>query len=81
MLVSDSATSVVVLDAAARAEITRFDLAPNALLVRPDGGVAYAALRGDDRVAVIDLETLAVVGEIPTGAGSGPGCMFWLEGE
>ena len=81
VLVSDSATSVVVLDAAARAEITRFDLAPNALLVRPDGAVAYAALRGDDRVAVIDLETLAVVGEIPTGAGSGPGCMFWLAGE
>lgn len=81
VLVSDSATSVVVLDAAARAEITRFDLAPNALLVRPDGAVAYAALRGDDRVAVIDLETLTVVGEIPTGAGSGPGCMFWLEGE
>lgn len=80
VLVSDSATSVVVLDAAARTELTRFDLAPNALLVRPDGAVAYAALRGDDRVAVIDLDTLEVVGEIPTGAGSGPGCMFWLAG-
>ena len=81
VLVSDSATSVVVMDAAARTEITRFDLAPNALLVRPDGGVAYAALRGDDRLAVIDLETLEIVGEIPTGADSGPGCMFWLTGE
>ena len=67
MLVSDSATSVVVMDAAARTEITRFDLAPNALLVRPDGAVAYAALRGDDRVAVIDLETLEVVDEFETG--------------
>ena len=37
VLVSDSATSVVVMDAAARTEITRFDLAPNALLVRPGG--------------------------------------------
>ena len=81
VLVADSATSVVVLDAAARTEITRFDLAPNALLVRPDGAVAYAALRGDDRVAVIDMETLAVIGEIPTGADSGPGCMFWLAGQ
>lgn len=81
VLVSDSATSVVVMDAAARTEITRFDLAPNALLVRPDGAVAYAALRGDDRVAVIDLETLEVIGDIPTGADSGPGCMFWLAGE
>ncbi len=80
VLVSDSATSVVVMDAAARTEITRFDLAPNALLVRPDGAVAYAALRGDDRVAVIDLETLEVVDEFATGADSGPGCMFWLAG-
>ena len=78
VLVSDSATSVVVMDAAARTEIKRFDLAPNALLVRPDGAVACAALRGDDRVAVIDLETLEVVDEFATGAGSGPGCMFWL---
>jgi len=80
VLVSDSATSVVVMDAASRSEIARFDLAPNALLVRPDGAVAYAALRGDDRVAVIDLETLEVVDEFETGAGSGPGCMFWLAG-
>ena len=81
VLVSDSATSVIVMDAAARTEIKRFDLAPNALLVRPDGAVAYAALRGDDRVAVIDLETLEVVDEFATGADSGPGCMFWLAGE
>ena len=80
VLVSDSATSVVVMDAAARTEIKRFDLAPNALLVRPDGAVAYASLRGDDRVAVIDMETLEVVDEFATGAGSGPGCMFWLAG-
>ena len=81
VLIADSATSVVVMDAAARTEITRLDLAPNAVLVRPDGAVAYAALRGGDRVAVIDLETLEVTGEIPTGADSGPGCMFWLAGQ
>lgn len=81
VLVSDSATSLVVVDAAARSEIARLDLAPNAVLVRPDGAAAYAALRGDDRVAVVDLETLEVVSEIPTGAGSGPGCMFWLAGD
>ena len=49
--------------------------------MRPDGAVAYAALRGDDRVAVIDLETLEVVDEFETGTDSGPGCMFWLMGE
>ncbi len=81
VLISDSATSVVVMDAASRTEVGRLDLAPNAVLVRPDGAVAFAALRGDDRVAVIDLESLEVVAEIPTGEGSGPGCMFWLAGD
>lgn len=80
VLISDSRTSVVVMDAASRTEVGRLDLAPNAVLVRPDGAVAFAALRGDHRVAVIDLETLEVVSEIPTGPGSGPGCMFWLAG-
>ena len=81
VLVSDSATSVVVMDAASRMEVGRLDLAPNAVLVRPDGAVAFAAERGDDRVAVIDLETLEVVSEILTGPDSGPGCMFWLAGD
>ncbi len=81
VLISDSATSVVVMDAASRTEVGRLDLAPNAVLVRPDGAVAFAALRGDDRVAVIDLETLEVVSEIATGPDSGPGCMFWLAGD
>ena len=80
VLISDGAgNSFVVLDAVARTEITRLALAPNALLVQPDGSLAYAALRGDNSVAVIDLKTLEVTGQIPTGPGSGPGCMFWLE--
>ena len=66
-------------DAQARTEIARLDLAPNAVLVQPDGSRAYAALRGADAVAVIDLDTLAITGQISTGPGSGPGCMFWLE--
>ena len=81
VLISDSANAVVVLDAASGAESARVDIAPNAVLVPPDGAVAYAALRGDHRIAVIDLETLAVTAAIPTGTGSGPGCMFWLAGE
>ena len=80
VLIADGeGSSLVVLDAATRTEITRLDLAPNAVLVQPDGSRAYAALRGGDSVAVIDLETLEVTGQIPTGPGSGPGCMFWLE--
>ena len=80
VLVSDGGgNSLVVLDAVARSEITRLELAPNAVLVQPDGAQAFAALRGDHRVAVIDLDTLEVTAEILTGAGSGPGCMFWLD--
>lgn len=51
MLISDSATSVVVTDAASRTEIDRLDLAPNAVLVRPDGAVAYAARCGATTVS------------------------------
>ena len=80
VLIADAqGNSVVVMDAAKRTEITRLSLAPNAVLVQPDGLRAYAALRGGHRVAVIDLETLEVIAEIPTGPGSGPGCMFWLQ--
>ena len=80
VLISDGeGSSLVVLDAQARTEIARLDLAPNAVLVQPDGSRAYAALRGADAVAVIDLDTLAITGQISTGPGSGPGCMFWLE--
>ena len=70
--------SLLVLDTTTRSEITRLDLAPNAVLVQPDGLRAYAALRGDHSVAVIDLDTLEITAQISTGPGSGPGCMFWL---
>ena len=49
VLISDGrGSSLVVMNAATRREITRFDLAPNALLVQPDGSHAYAA-RGQQR--------------------------------
>ena len=79
VLISDAqGDSLVVVDAETRTETARLALAPNAVLVTPDGSTAFAALRGDHRVAVIDLATLQVTAEIPTGSGSGPGCMFWL---
>ena len=82
VLVADPrGSSLVVLDATARKEIKRLNLAPNAVLVQPDGSRAYAALRQGNSVAVIDLKTLQVTEQIPTGPGSGPGCMFWVEAE
>ena len=48
VLISDGRGSdLLVRDAVTRTEITRFDLAPNALLVEPDGARAYAGLRGE----------------------------------
>ncbi len=80
VLIADGqGSSLVVVDAVARQEITRLNLAPNAVLVQPDGSRAYAALRQGDSVAVIDLNTLEVTGQIPTGPGSGPGCMVWVQ--
>ena len=82
VLISDGeGSSLVVLDAVARKEIKRLNLAPNAVLVQPDGLRAFAALREGNRVAVVDLKTLKVTGYILTGPSSGPGCMFWLETE
>ena len=79
VLISDGEdSSLIVLDATTRSETMRFDLAPNAVLVQPDGLRAYAALRRDHSVTVIDLDTLEITAQIPTGPGSGPGCMFWL---
>ena len=79
LIVDGEGGSLAVLDAASRTEITRLALAPNAVLVQPDGSRAYAALREGNSVAVIDLDTFEVTAQIPTGPGSGPGCMFWLD--
>ncbi len=38
----------------------------------------YAALRGDDSVALIDLDTLEITAQISMGPGSGHVCMYWL---
>ena len=83
LILDGEAASLVVMDAASREEIKRVSLGPvatgaGALLVARDGSRAYLALRAADRVAVLDLTTLEVTGEISMGPGSGPGCMYWI---
>lgn len=79
VLISDGAgANLVVVDVVSRREVTRLGLAPNAVLVEPDGSHAYAALMEDDQVAVVDLQTFEIAARIPTGSGSGPGCMVWI---
>ena len=53
------------------------DTGDGAVLVSRDGSRAYVGLRAADRVAVLDLTTLEVTGEIMLSEGDGPGCMFW----
>jgi streptogramin lyase len=84
VLIIDGGTgTLVVLDAAGRKEIKRVALAKGdtgdgAILVSRDGARAYVGLRDAHRVAVVDLKTLEPVRDIPMGAGSGPGCMYWV---
>jgi DNA-binding beta-propeller fold protein YncE len=82
LIIDGEAASLLVLDAASRSVIKRISMAQmdtgdGAILVSRDGARAYVGLRDADRVAVLDLATLEVTGEIMMGEGSGPGCMFW----
>ena len=83
LIIDGEAASLVVLDAASRAVVKRVtlgstDTGDGAVLVAPDGSRAYLGLRAADRVAVVDLNTLEVILEMPMGDGAGPGCMFWI---
>ena len=82
LIIDGEAASVIVLDAVSREVIKRISMAEmdtgdGAILISRDGMNAYVGLRDADRVAIVDLATLEVTGEIMMGEGSGPGCMFW----
>jgi len=85
LIIDGEAASLVVVDAASRRELKRVSLGTaetgdGAVLVARDGSRAYLGLRDADRVAVLDLTTLEITGEILMGPDSGPGCMFWIGG-
>jgi YVTN family beta-propeller protein len=69
--------SLVVMDASSRKEIKHLDLGGGAagILVAPDGSRAYIAVSTNDKVAVVDLNTLEVVGQIS--AGKQPDGLAW----
>ena len=70
---------LVVLDVGTRKEVKRMHLGSSVegILVQPDGARAYVAVSGDDKVAVVDLKTLEVVGTFSTG--KDPDGMAWVE--
>ena len=77
-LVSDlNGNDLLLIDIKSRAPHKRIALGANSegILVAPDGSRAYTTLNAKDAVAVIDLKTMTVVGEVKTG--KGPDGLAW----
>jgi YVTN family beta-propeller protein len=78
VLISDLGSGdLVVVDAASRKEVKRLNLGKSTegILMQPDGARAFVAVSGDDKVAVVDLETLEVTTTFTTG--KDPDGMAW----
>jgi len=72
-----SAANLVVLDVASRKEVKQLSLGGGAagILMDPDGSRAFVAVSGGNKVAIVDLKSLMVTGEIaPLGQPDG---MAW----
>jgi YVTN family beta-propeller protein len=70
-------SSLVVLDASSRKVVKELSLGGGAagILIAPDGARAYVAVSTTDKIAVVDLKTLEVIGEIS--AGKQPDGLAW----
>lgn len=70
-------TSLVVIDVATRKKVKQLSLGGGAagILMAPDGSRAYVAVSSADKVAVVDLKTLEVIGQID--AGKQPDGLAW----
>ncbi len=62
-------SSLVVLDASTRKEVKQLSLGGGAagILMAPDGSRAFVAVSSADKIAVVDLKTLEVSGQISVG--------------
>jgi YVTN family beta-propeller protein len=69
--------SAVVMDMSTRKEVKQVSLGGGAagILVAPDGTRGYVAISTSDQVAVVDLKTLEVTGQIS--AGKQPDGLAW----
>ena len=67
----------MVIDATTRKEVKHLSLGGGAagILIGPDGSRAYVAVSTSDKVAIIDLKTLEVTGQIS--AGKQPDGLAW----
>lgn len=75
---SAGGVSLVVMDASTRKEVKQLSLGGGAagILIVPDGSRAYVAVSTSDKVVVVDLKTLEVVGQIS--AGKQPDGLAWV---
>jgi YVTN family beta-propeller protein len=71
--------NVAILDGRTHQEIKQFNLGGGSagILITPDGSRAYVAVSAKDKVAVVDLKSLEVMSEIPTG--KGPDGLAWAQ--
>lgn len=76
---SGATNSLLVLDAVTRKEVKKFDLGGGAagIVIVPDGSRAYVAVSGKDKVAVVDLKSLEISGNISTG--KQPDGLAWVQ--
>lgn len=80
VLISDLGLGdLVFVDAKTRKEMKRFPLGQGCagILISPDASRAFVAVSPDDKVAVIDLKAMTVIGQIATG--KGPDGMAWAD--
>ena len=70
-------SSLVVIDAATHKEVKQLNFGGGAagILIAPDGSRAYVAVSSADKIAVVDLKTLEVTGQID--AGKQPDGLAW----
>lgn len=79
VLISDLGTGdLVFLDAKSRTEIKRINLGKGCagILMAPDGSHAFVAVSRDNKIAIVDLKTMALTGQFMTG--KGPDGMAWV---
>jgi YVTN family beta-propeller protein len=78
-LAGSATNNLLVLDAVTRKEVKKFDLGGGAagIEVVPDGSRAYVAVSGKDKVAVLDLHTWEISGNISTG--KQPDGLAWVQ--
>ena len=74
---NSAGANLVILDAATHKELKQLDLGGGSagILIVPDGSRAYVAVSAKDKVVVVDLHTLEVTAQIPTG--KGPDGLAW----